>query len=115
MRITGIANNNFGANYSAIVKNPLGLHIRPSGQLAKITACTDKPIYFSTKVHPERNVRASMLSVLTTEATQGREIFVRTEDNYPKDIIKVVLDFITAPNDNAMSKIFDDFMAKFLH
>ena len=115
MNVLDVNNNSFGANYSAIIKNPCGLHMRPSGQLAKLTACTDKPIFFSTRKSPERNVRGSMIGILTTEPVQGEEIFVRTDDNYPKDILKAVLDCITAPDDNVMTKIFNDFMSKFSH
>ena len=115
MNVTSVSNNNFGANYTAVVKNQIGLHVRPCGLIAKITSYTDKPIFFSTRKSPERNVRGSLLSILTTEPTNGREIFIRTADDYPKNIIQAVLDCIAAPDDNVMTKIFNDFMSKVSH
>lgn len=105
MNVNSANNCNFGANYSAIVRNKLGLHMAPSGAIAKITSIVDKPIYLSTEDKVERNVRNSILSVMTLGATQGKEVFVRVEDNYPQDILRAVLDCINSESDNVAINI----------
>ena len=42
---------------------------------------------------------------MTLGATQGKEVFVRVEDNYPQDILRAVLDCINSESDNVAINI----------
>ena len=106
MNINSVNNASFGANYSAIIKNPLGLHMKPSAFIAKLTSAVDQPIYFSANGVPERNVRNSIIGIMTMEPVFGKEIAVRVDDSYPKHILNAVLDSISAGDDAEASKIF---------
>lgn len=112
MNISSVSNNNFGANYSAVIKNQLGLHMAPSAAIVKITSTVDKPIFFSTKGVPERNVRSSIIGILGLEPTCGKELTVRVSDDYPKDVLKTILDCIGAGSDSELIQIFEKFKNK---
>ncbi|MCR4881755.1 MAG: HPr family phosphocarrier protein [bacterium] len=106
MNINSVNNASFGANYSAVIKNPLGLHMKPSAFIARLTSAVDQPIYFSAEGAAERNVRNSIIGIMTLEPICGKKISVRVDDGYPKHILNAVLDSISAGNDTEASKIF---------
>ena len=112
MKILSFDNNNFGANYSAVVRNNFGLHMTPSAAIAKITSTVDKPIFFSAAGKPEINVRGSIIAIMGLEPTRGKEISVRVDDDYPKDVLNAVLACISSDSDNGLIKLFAHFKSK---
>ena len=113
MKISGLTNNSFGANYSAIIRNQFGLHMAPSAAIAKITATVDKPIFFSINGVNERNVRNSLISIMSLEPSYGKQISVRVADDYPQDVLKSVLDCIQAKDDKELIQILAKYKGKF--
>ena len=109
MNIGNVNDVGFNGIYKARVGNPLGLHLSPSSVITKLSKLTDKPIYLSVAGSKPLNARGSIMSILSLEPVKGKEIRVSVAEDYPKNILKAILDCINSPNDNTTIKILDDF------
>ena len=85
---------------TVIVRQPHGLHMRPSAAIAKLTSKTDKPLYFSTGKSGWQNVRNSLLSVLLMNIQEGTKLKIKASKKYPKDIFDKIINLISSDDVN---------------
>jgi phosphotransferase system HPr (HPr) family protein len=78
------------------VRNPLGLHARAAGQLVKLA---DKFCSSITIARVDNSAVAdakSILSVLTIAASQGTELFVRTDGADEKEAVNAICELFSS-------------------
>ena len=89
---------------TVIVRQPHGLHMRPSAAIAKLTNRTNMPLYFSSDKKCWQNVRNSLMSVLLMNIQEGAELKVKASKDYPKDIFNKIIKIVTSDDVNICSQ-----------
>ncbi len=77
---------------SFIIKNKLGIHARPAGQLVKLASRFKSSIYIS-KNGNEVNAK-SIMGVLMLEAAYGSEVVVRVDGEDEFSAVEAITDLI---------------------
>ena len=112
MNVSGVQNNTFGANYSAIVTNKFGLHMTPSTAIAKLTKLAGKPIFFKTEDAFERDVNGSIINIMSLGATHGQKVHIKAADDYPKEILDSIIECIST-DEKSLLQLISKLKAKF--
>lgn len=100
MRILS-ALNIFGTKKATVfVRQPHGLHMRPSAAVAKLSGRTQEPLYFSYNKQGWQNVRNSLLSILLMNIQEGTKLKIKASKKYPKDIFDKIINIISSNDVN---------------
>ena len=89
---------------TVIVRQPHGLHMRPSAAIAKLSNRTNMPLYFFSEDKGWKNVRNSLVSVLLMNIQEGAQLKLKAPKEYPKDIFNKIVKIVTSDDINVCTQ-----------